>query len=301
MYKTPELSTMAKLLHTELAAKGFELTYAQALEMVAKTCGNRNLHAAQAKAQNNKGVDLQVFAEQEAARQMFSQLGCYKGRVRELMQAIVAACACSDSRTAEAAIHALTVTAGVRLSQEMAPYRWDELQGVFSRKVAQIKRLAFELQRSPVQVDGQGREVLWQGPMRDWMVDDGADADELSARQTREFEAVVTRSGSQLVIDISLPHLSPDDFAGSDSLSLFVEVNQGVPCVHLTNDMYGEQVLTAFGLSDGLYLRPDRSHASIRTGMPPEGTGLQDFVQEERKHSGPPSQNDAFILAPNKV
>lgn len=85
MYKTPELSTMAKLLHTELAAKGFELTYAQALEMVAKTFGNRNLHAAQAKAQNNKGVDLQVFAEQEAARQMFSQLGCYKGRVRELM------------------------------------------------------------------------------------------------------------------------------------------------------------------------------------------------------------------------
>lgn len=44
MYKNPELSSMAKILAQELKGQGFELKHTQALELVAKMHGARNLH-----------------------------------------------------------------------------------------------------------------------------------------------------------------------------------------------------------------------------------------------------------------
>lgn len=289
---------MAKTLRSELAGKGLNLTHAQALELAAKTTGHRTLHVAQAQATKEPAIDLDDFALREAGRQMFTHLGIFEGRVLEVMVAIRAAFALEESRDTEHAIHELTVVGGVKLSDEMEPYRWDQLQEMFDRKVAQIKQLAFELHRSSVKQDADGREVLWRGQMQDWVLEDGEQEQDVTPRQQRKFDAVITRAGSQLVMDICLPHSHPDQLQGTDCLSLFIEVNRGVPCVHLSNDMYGDQVLTVFGTTDGLYLRPDSSMLSIRTGLPDEGTTLRAVAEEDR---GPAISylNDAFIVAPN--
>jgi hypothetical protein len=47
MHKNPELSSMAKILSQELKGQGFELKHTQALELVAKMHGARNLHVHQ--------------------------------------------------------------------------------------------------------------------------------------------------------------------------------------------------------------------------------------------------------------
>ena len=206
MYKSPELSQMAKVLKSELALKGLLLSHSQSMELTAKMQGSRTLHVEQAR------------------------------------------------------------------PGSLAPER-------------EPKDLTHD------------EDVLYCGAIQDWARDEGVD--NLTALQQRTFKAEVKKSGSQFFVEISLPHERLDEIDGTDQLSLFIEINQGLPCVHISNDLFGDQVLTVFASKDGLYLRPDSLDLSIQTGSP-RGEGLQAIERIEQGDNAlsRTTWNNAFIETP---
>ena len=136
--------------------------------------------------------------------------------------------------------------------------------------------------------------------MFDWRVQEGEGLGELPVEHRRRYELELKRSGYQLYVDIAPAHGAPEELNGVPQMSLFVEVNEGVPCVHISNALFGDQVLTVFALEDGLYLRPDATDLWIRTGIPTPGAtpGLARRAAEETEppFGGRSAMNHAFIV-----
>lgn len=276
MYKSPELSARAKLLRAELAARGVTLAHAHALDIVAKLEGARNLHVAQAQSVAARPSE-EALALEHAERLMFTSLGRYQGRVRELMRDIGAAFSLEYSREVEAAVADIFETEGAPVVQPHidALHTVESLPALFERFVTESLALVLRLRTTSAAERRPGaQQVLFQGPVRDWRLEEGVDPEELDAESLRSWQASVKRNGSQLYVDIAPPHATPEEVEGADQLALFVEVNDGVPCVHISNDCYGDQVLTVYATRDGLYLRPDDGHLHITTGVP-QGDALQ--------------------------
>ncbi len=295
MYKNPELSAQAKSLRKELATLGLLLSHAQTLELLAKSQGARTLHVANAK-HNKQGVDIERLALAQASALMFESLGPYESDVRGLLDAIKAGFDLEDSggsRAVEAEMHRLFGGEGAaKVQPAFDAHRLDELPMVFEalyRGLLQTLTSTFGVQAKAD--DGK----LYRGPFLDWRVQEGTPLSELPAHQRTAFEVEVARNACQLYVDISLPHSSPEELEGTAQMSLFIEVNEGRPCVHLTNDRYGDQVLTVFATADGLYLRPDSEELSIRTGAPNEGSELRQLEDDLQVGFSRRPWNTAFI------
>lgn len=177
------------------------------------------------------------------------------------------------------------------LSHAQALEACSRLEGARTLHVAQASK--------PAKAAEPEDAPLFQGPMLDWTVHDNDGNDIPEHRQAR-YEVKVQRSQSQFFVDITPEGLTPDDLSGQHQMSLFIEVNEGLPCVHITNDVLGDQVLTVFATNDGLYLRPDSSDLAIRTGV--LNSELEPSLSElhMRETAGLPSFNRAFIVASNK-
>ena len=273
-YKKPESSAQAKILARELKALGVELKHTQALELIAKLSGDKNLHVHQAR-EDAPGVDVDELAREHAASLLFVSTGRYGQDYALLTKELEAAFSHANSRDIEAACYQLFEAPGalkLRRNIEYA-YRRDELVELFHKTVNESKRLIERTLSARALRPASGGEVLFEGPMPDWRVGEARlakrpgfysedDLAELGERALRDFQVSVKKSGCQLYVDIALPHGNPEESAGSDQLSLFIEVNEGLPCVHVTNAMYGDQLVSIFGTSKGLFLR--REHSGVQ-------------------------------------
>lgn len=279
MYKTPELSQMAKILAEELGAHGVNLKHTQALVMVARMLGARTLQAAQASAEVQAGVRARACALAQAARVMFDTLGRFEDEPYGVISAIRHALARGEhagSRAVEQAMHELFGQADSPVVS--AAYEAHPVAALPELFDALIERLAAPL-RHDAQRAPEANETLYQGEMLDWRVGEGSALEELPETHRARFEVRVQRSGQQMLLEIAHPHARPDDIEGTDQLSLWVEVNAGRPCVHLSNDIYGDMLLTVFATRDGLVLRPDESEPMAAHA--PQGTALAEFVREQ--------------------
>lgn len=102
-------------------------------------------------------------------------------------------------------------------------------------------------------------------PMRSW---EGAGKTtqeankELSPYKQVGYQAHVFVSGGfseisapSLTIDITPYGESVNDEVPSDRLSITVEINEGVPCAHITNDALSNVMMSVFGTREGLLVR----------------------------------------------
>ncbi len=295
MYKNPELSAQAKNLRAALQVLGHAVSHAQALELMARAQGNKTLHVAQAK-KAKQGLDIGKLAEQQAADLMFDTLGRYAGNVRGLLESITAGFALEESqgsRAVEAAMCDLFEQSdSPKVSDTFDAFRLNELPRQFERLVARLQNSLVHASGAPAP---EGHEhVLYQGPMLDWRVLEGEDLADLPEHHRTAYALDIKRSGHQVYVDIAVPHQEPDELDGTDQMSLFIEVNNGRPCVHISNDRYGDQVLTVFATRDGLYLRPDSEDLTIRTGACAAGTALASVEADDTVGPRRP-MNRAFI------
>lgn len=275
MYKTPELSQMAKVLAEELGEHGVQLKHAQAMSMVARMLGARTLQVAQAHPEYSAGVRARAVALAQASRLMFASLGRFESG-HAVIAAIRAGFALEGehgSRAVEAAMAQLFERADSPVvSEAFAPYRLDELPQLFE---TMVERLAATLHPdAPGQV-----ETLYCGEMLDWQVGEGTKLEELPEGHRSRFEVKVQRYGQQFLLEIARAHVQPEDIEGTDQLCLWVEINEGRPCVHLSNEVYGDMLLSVFATRDGLVLRPDESEPML--AQAPHGTALAEFVAEQ--------------------
>jgi hypothetical protein len=301
MYKDPQLSDAAKRLRSVLSDFKLKLTHAQALEVCSRLEGSRTLHVAHAR--KNAGVSVAAAAYEQACVVMFDSLGPFEGRVDELLQRLEALRVETDAAEVDRQYraifkceHPVALSAGFdHLSAEDVPAAFAALVGRLNKKLNELAKPSKEQARSP----------LFQGPMLHWMAHSADEVEELKPHRKVRYEVKIERSVSQFYVDIAPEHASPDDLTGQHQMGLFIEVNEGLPCVHITNDVFGDQVLTVFATKDGLYLRPDGQEFSIRTGVPGEShPSLDELHTRESEGFGPRGRaftsHHAFIVASNE-
>lgn len=85
--------------------------------------------------------------------------------------------------------------------------------------------------------------------VRDWRIQCG---EPVPSHQADHYDIEVTpRGGASL--DVCVAHRQYPAFG----LSLIIEINQGVPCLHVTNDVMGENVTHLFATQQGLAVVPE--------------------------------------------
>lgn len=296
MYKNPQLSSAAKVLKAELAARGLEVALSQAMEICARIAGDRTLHVAQAKKNAPVSVDSLVLAQASAL--MFTTLGRYKGNVRGLMASIRAGFALQDqgSRAVEAAMGKIFDTANAPKVSPLYEYsQLEALPDVFDSLLKCLEDSLCEEARAPA---SEPREnVVYEALAYDWRAVEGEDLAELPAHQQGGYDVKLsTHIGQQLTLDITPAgvDLLNEPKGKHPQMTLFVEINKGIPCVHISNDVFGDMVLSVFSTKDGLYLRPESNNDRICTGKPsPEG--LKQLEADLYQDSPAGRELDAFI------
>lgn len=114
-----------------------------------------------------------------------------------------------------------------------------------------------EAQARPVEQQEVGREggLILNRAIRRWDIEEGT-VDPLPNEPV--YDLTIKGEGSQIYIDIlpaGLP--TPEENESMPQLSLFIEINGGLPCVHIHGDVYGDMIQTIYGTSDGeIIVRP---------------------------------------------
>jgi hypothetical protein len=297
MYKDPQLSNQAKRLREELGLKGLKLSQVQALEVLARISGAKTLHVAHAR--HNAALSIEAVVVSQAQALMFDTLGRFEGNVRGLLGSITSAFALESaqgSRAVENSIFGLFETQNAPKVSEMYDFaKLNELPGMFEVLVTRLTQTLEAQAKVTQKIQHSSDPVVFEGTVQDWRLDDGYMLADLPEHHRQLFDARVTQNpGRQLFVDVTPAGLKSIDCEGRQMMSLFIEINEGRPCVHMTNGSQGEQVLTVFFTEDGLYLRPDNSENCIQGGKP-TAPALALLVEELEAPYSTPVAGGAFI------
>ena len=95
--------------------------------------------------------------------------------------------------------------------------------------------------------------------VHDWEFDEAGqfEGTELPEHRQLPYRLLVEEAGSQLRVLLHQKTRDLDKLEGSPVLDMLVEINDGLPCVHFTNDPYVEMVASVFATGAGLYVRQD--------------------------------------------
>lgn len=281
-----------------------EVAYTQVLEALARSEGARTLHVHEArKPIETEPKALATLARGMAADLFFLHRGEWMGRETELMGKIQELMLLEDdsanNRSIEAGWEELQGRNPVELKEPYDRLRLQEWPKAFEGLVHGL--IASLTRNAEVKGDGATNQCLHAGVMYDWRVgEDGLPANHPDASP---YSVVIGRnqSSNQFYVDICPPNTKGNELGGTPQMSLFVEINEGVPCVHMTNEIYGDQVLSVFFTPDGLYLRPDGPTVDSRSA--PEGLQrLHEKLHAHYAENGAASRIPAdFLYMANKA
>jgi len=131
---------------------------------------------------------------------------------------------------------------------------------------------AFEDQSAPsnavvqvAPVDGRPLEtaerVVFRTSTTDWQLaqNPNISLDEVPQERRKKYDVIVEDEGHALRVLVKPEGIGLDNFQGHPVLDMLIEINEGLPCVHMTNDPADSMVLTVFATAAGLLARPDDS------------------------------------------
>lgn len=100
--------------------------------------------------------------------------------------------------------------------------------------------------------------VVFRSTALDWQLADNPNIslDEVPEEFRRKYDVIVEQYGYQFRMLLKPVGVDIDNFDGQPVLDVLVEINQGVPCLHMTNDPADEMLLTVFSTEKGLLVRP---------------------------------------------
>lgn len=264
MYKKPELSQQARILAAQIKDRcEVALPHQAALEVIARLYGYRDWHSCVADQTPVLPMLPQTVLRQKALqhvmRLVFTQLGPWAGKEDRLLDALRDAAFEEDWSLADQKARALFDLGELVQSDDYA-LRLEELVPCIERQARATEDLLKSL-ANPVEPEAD--RVVLNETVYDWRLAEGEDLAELPEEDRQPYQVRITRNTAQFFVDISIPHTDPEDIDGTPCLSMFIEINEGKPCVHMTNDMYGDQLLSVFAIGEGLIVRKNDSTVSF--------------------------------------
>lgn len=123
----------------------------------------------------------------------------------------------------------------------------------------------------------ENAQTLLQRTVQRWDIADGEAA--LPNEPAYELTVVVNPSG-QVGIEVA-PAGTPDEIEGLPQLAVTMEINHGLPCVHVHSDIHGDMALSLFGQFDGkLDMRPGDATDSLVWVSDTKSYEAQDVADE---------------------
>lgn len=119
--------------------------------------------------------------------------------------------------------------------------------------------------------------VVFRAPTMDWELAEQSEEDrqDFPAERRTRYDFLVEEFGHQFRVLLKPEGVGLDNFEGQPVLDMLIEINDGVPCVHMTNDPADAMLLTVFASGEGIVARPDDGHWGTATrDLPPVLTGL---------------------------
>ena len=117
---------------------------------------------------------------------------------------------------------------------------------------------AYRAQKAYAETNADKDDVVFETVLHAW--DEGEEQGTPSQAERRKaaYRLQVEKFGDQLrlaIVPDDVKNLMESD--GRNVLDVLLEINQGLPCLHMTNDPAGEMLLTVFGHAGGLLVRED--------------------------------------------
>jgi hypothetical protein len=117
---------------------------------------------------------------------------------------------------------------------------------------------AYRAQKAYAEANARKDDIVFETVLHAW--DEGEEQGKPSQVERRKeaYRFQVEKFGDQLRLSIA-PEDVKDLMAsdGRNVLDVMLEINQGLPCLHMTNDPAGEMLLSVFGHAGGLLVRED--------------------------------------------
>lgn len=261
MQKYPDYAKQARLLSKQIEGRGgVTLPHQSALEIIARLHGYRNWAACRAATDTViarlSAAALRKKAINHVMRLAFTRLGSWAGKEEDLLSALRDTANEKDFRSKDRKALALFDDGQLRQSPDYV-LNIDNLVPCLERQISATENLL----RSLAQEDPA--DVLLNESIQDWRLAEGYSKNELPPEDCDTYQLRVTRNSNQFFVDIALPHTKVEELDGTPGLSLFIEINEGLPCVHVTNEVYGDQLLSIFGVAEGLVVRKASEEVSL--------------------------------------
>ena len=109
-------------------------------------------------------------------------------------------------------------------------------------------------------------KVVFRSTAVDWQLADNPDISlaEVPASKRTPYDVIFEQQGSQFRLLLKPVGTHLDNFEGRAVLDCLVEINEGVPCLHLTNDPADTMLVSVFATGEGLLLRPNEELVRAR-------------------------------------
>lgn len=98
-------------------------------------------------------------------------------------------------------------------------------------------------------------KIIIERRIQDWRCSDPDCKDTLSPLDEKAYRLQVADQGDGVSLTIAPRHRHPDELANQHQLDVYADIQHGLPCVTITNQLYGDSLLSIFGTKDGLILR----------------------------------------------
>ncbi len=119
--------------------------------------------------------------------------------------------------------------------------------------------------------------------MQDWLFVDEPQNEEVTELRKRPYTFVMEQYENCAQLTLKPEGSSNDELDGKAALSIYIEVNGGVPSIAFGNDVH-EHLVTVFATPQGLYVRQDSGNWREQENAPSD-TELERIVNSHGKYA----------------
>lgn len=154
---------------------------------------------------------------------------------------------------------------------------------------AQASPQAHVIDQSAGSAMGHSESVVLRKTIQRWDVNG---VEEKALPNEPQYNVVIKDAGSQIYIDVMPAGVRTDDVDAIENfpqMSISLEINNGLPCIHLYGDIYGDLAQTIFAEPNGkLGVRPGDADHDVEKrpkNYQPNTQAMIDFIEQAKRNS----------------